>query len=85
MLGATGFYHRVGAPWLQGSGPLPGPMPQGVYYVQIIVVYISNTLPAGAALPRRRSWPIGGGAMLNFAITEFSEVAPSPEPCYIGR
>src|SRR5215218_2242805 len=32
----TGFHHRVGAPWLQGSGPslCPGPMLQGGSYVR---------------------------------------------------
>jgi hypothetical protein len=42
---------------------LPGPMPQGVSYVQISVVYIRTTIPAGAPLPRRRSWADWTGAM----------------------
>jgi hypothetical protein len=37
-------------------------------------LYIRNTMPAGAPLPRRRSWAVCAGAMLNFAFTEFSEV-----------
>jgi hypothetical protein len=60
-------------PKLRGSDPSlrPTPKPQGVSYVQISVVYIRNTMPAGAPLPRRRSWVRWGGAMLNFALTAF--------------
>ena len=39
-----------------------------------IDVYIRNITPFRIRLPRRRSWPYRGGAILNFAITEFSEV-----------
>ncbi len=38
---------------------------------RVNVVYIRNTMPAGAPLPRRRSWAVWAGAMLNFAFTEF--------------
>jgi hypothetical protein len=45
----TGFYHGVGAPWLQGSGPslCPTPKPQGVSYVQVsgLESYIRNIIP----------------------------------------
>src|SRR5215208_2479412 len=53
------------SPWLQGSGPslYPTPKPQDVSYVQIIVVYIRNTISAGALLPRRRSWAVRAGAV----------------------
>jgi hypothetical protein len=46
----------------------PGPMPQGVSYVQISVVYIRNIIPTRIRLPRRRSWAVWGGAMPNFAL-----------------
>jgi hypothetical protein len=63
-------------PTLWGSGPslCPTPKPQEGSYVQINVVYIRNIIPAGAPLPRRRSWAVWAGAMLNFAFTAFSEV-----------
>ena len=74
----TGFYHGVGAPTVQGSGPslCLTPKSQGVSYVQVsgFGEYIRNLIPIRTTLPRRRSWAVWAGAMLNFAITEFSEV-----------
>src|SRR5215211_9506563 len=50
-----------------------GPMAQGVFYVQSepANLYIRNIIPLRIRLPRQRSWLYRGGAMLNFAITEF--------------
>jgi len=41
-------------------------------------VYIRNIIPLGMRLPRRRSCGLWAGAMLNFALTEFSEVHLQP-------
>jgi hypothetical protein len=40
-----------------------------------LILYIRNIIPIGTRLPRRRSWPYRGGAMLNFAFWGFSEVS----------
>ena len=47
------------------GGPSLCPTPKLHYgsYVQIGVVYIRTTMPAGAPLPRRRSWADWTGAM----------------------
>src|SRR5215211_4063886 len=60
-----------------------GPMAQGVFYVQSepANLYIRNIIPLRIRLPRQRSWLYRGGAMLNFAITEFSEVGIAPVRC----
>src|SRR5215217_2799592 len=39
-----------------------------------IDVYIRNIIPLRIRLLRRQSWPYRGGAMVNFAFTEFSEI-----------
>src|SRR5215218_2369546 len=73
-----GFYHGVGAPTGPPLGaparrfapprcPKPSPLCGCVRVHQHII-------PDDMSVHRRRSWSYRGGAMLNFAITEFSEV-----------
>src|SRR5215204_6510524 len=59
----SGLSHRVGAP-TSGPSLCPGPMPQGVSYVQISVVYIRNIMPirAPVGLSRVQSKPLPGRA-----------------------
>jgi hypothetical protein len=65
--------HRLlswaGAPWLTGLRPFacPGPMLQGVSYVQVGVVYIRNIIPirAPAGLSRVQSKPLPGRARVS--------------------
>jgi hypothetical protein len=55
----------------------PGPMRQGVSYVQISVVYIRNTLPDDMSVPSSASLAYQGGAKrysLKCVEGEFSEV-----------
>src|SRR5215207_7049073 len=67
----TGFYHGVGAPWLQGSGPSlrPGPRPQGVLMYSTgygLGSYIRKQLPIRAAgLSRVQSKPLPGRARIS--------------------
>jgi uncharacterized protein YoaH (UPF0181 family) len=49
-------------------------MLQGISYVHHDNLYIRNMIPAGAPLPRPRSWAVWDGAVPNFVFTEFYEV-----------
>jgi hypothetical protein len=77
----TGFYDGSELSYEPGSGPsLPphpdalSPLPTAPPCAASCVRVHQHIIPGGMSIPRRRSWPYRGAAVLNFVMTEFSEV-----------